>query len=90
MSPIPPQTARSTEVGLQFRPLDLELRNLAQAYFEGQMRKRKYYKPFSKKNLEMLLPGQIAISEDSEEEEISEEDAISEEEDDISEEGKSQ
>ncbi|GBM42766.1 hypothetical protein AVEN_81589-1 [Araneus ventricosus] len=44
-----------------------------------KIRKRKYYKPYSKITLEMLLPGQVAISEDSEEEDvISEEDAISE------------
>ncbi|GBM55444.1 hypothetical protein AVEN_88412-1 [Araneus ventricosus] len=54
--------------------------------FSKQMRKRKYCKPFSKKNPKMLLSGQVAISEDSEEEEFREvEDVISEEEDAISE-----
>ncbi|GBN97823.1 hypothetical protein AVEN_222463-1 [Araneus ventricosus] len=50
-----------------------------------QMRKRKYYKPLSEKTLEILLPGQVAISANSEEEKISEEDVISEVEDVISE-----
>ncbi|GBM42550.1 hypothetical protein AVEN_3355-1 [Araneus ventricosus] len=45
-----------------------------------QTRKRRYYKPFSKKTLEILLPGQVAIIEESEEEIGEEEGAISEEE----------
>ncbi|GBN75262.1 hypothetical protein AVEN_94890-1 [Araneus ventricosus] len=49
-----------------------------------QMRKRKYHKPFSKKTLEMLLPGQVAISEDSVEEEMNEEEDVFNEEDAIS------
>ncbi|GBM85645.1 hypothetical protein AVEN_33359-1 [Araneus ventricosus] len=58
-------------------------------YSERQRRKRKYYKPFSTKPLEKLLPGQVAISEASEEEISEKEDAISEE-DDISGDEKSQ